>query len=248
MRRDRLEVQRSVQVGSMPVNHPENAFKQKKCVIIDMTATMEAMTYFLNAKHEDERRRLLSLNSSPSSSQAPTSRECTDQEFRCPNCLTTYVFTMKNCVIVETTVVCDWSDEQNCDSGSIEDMEEENERRETRAKAVTVCAAGEFQCKGGSKLCIAGVKKCNREYECDDGSDELDCHYFREAHNRAATARDEKERRRLHYEHHLRLVQQHREKLRLEEERRRAQRLLGWFITEFFVVKIFGCNFHAKFL
>lgn len=39
--------------------------------------------------------------------------------------------------------------------------------------AVTLCKAGEFQCKDGS--CISNYSRCDQVVNCEDASDEMNC-------------------------------------------------------------------------
>ncbi|KAL3120703.1 hypothetical protein niasHT_007995 [Heterodera trifolii] len=62
------------------------------------------------------------------------------------------------------------------------------------------CGVNQFLCKDGKK-CISMTAKCNRHYDCADGSDELDCDYFKQAEERRQqqqkkTKTEEKEQRR----------------------------------------------------
>lgn len=57
----------------------------------------------------------------------------------------------------------------NCDS----DLSAESAREKFLAKPETSCAPDEFQCQNGH--CIPIGYKCDRKYDCDDGTDETVC-------------------------------------------------------------------------
>ncbi|KAI1726702.1 low-density lipoprotein receptor domain class A domain-containing protein [Ditylenchus destructor] len=169
--------------------------------------------YFLNAQHDYQRRK------QPNSALLE-GRPCAEEEFRCPNL--PYNLCLHYDALCNARNDCgDWSDEKNCESKEQED--DEDDRRRPEGVPIGACAAGEFQCIGGSRRCIPGVKKCNREYDCQDGSDELDCNYFVAAHrhnpnyNELAAKLAEDTRRRLHHERYIKLQQEHRQRLRQQE-------------------------------
>uniref|UniRef100_A0A914PDA0 Uncharacterized protein n=1 Tax=Panagrolaimus davidi TaxID=227884 RepID=A0A914PDA0_9BILA len=152
--------------------------------------------------------------------------ECSDTEFRCPY--------LPHTVCIHYEKLCDGrddcgdnSDEQKCESGSIED-----------------CAAGEFACGNGQ--CISRDLKCDHKYDCEDGTDESTCDYFiasqkrrenerpRERENdnqirepqqqqHPAITREEAERQRQIQEREQELKRREQEEARREAEERRRE-------------------------
>ncbi|VBB31926.1 unnamed protein product [Acanthocheilonema viteae] len=107
--------------------------------------------------------------------------ECSDQEFRCPYLTRTLcVHYMKICDGIDDCG--DGSDEINCADDETTAPTIDSESFTT---AIAGCEPNQFRCENGK--CIAKIDRCDRKYDCDDGTDETTCEYFVQALKQSRT-------------------------------------------------------------
>ncbi|CAI2335315.1 unnamed protein product [Caenorhabditis sp. 36 PRJEB53466] len=141
---------------------------------------------------------------------------CNDQEFRCPYLAETRCFHYdKLCDGVDDCG--DGSDETNCDSNEDQDqpaapIPPPAPAPESVQEAASQCAVLQFECKRDGK-CIDKALQCNHKYDCEDGSDETECEYFKAAMARreqsVATTTDQQNRQVHHQTQHQQAQQHH---------------------------------------
>ncbi|CAD6196915.1 unnamed protein product [Caenorhabditis auriculariae] len=145
---------------------------------------------------------------------AQPEKQCTDQEFRCPYLEVVKCFHYDK--LCDGHDDCgDGSDETNCDS--TEDDVDGAFPAPSASSSVSSgqCTPQQFRCHSGR--CIDLSLHCNRKYDCDDGTDETECEYFKAASQPRTDEREEELKRR---EQELERREQE-ERRREEEERRR---------------------------